>query len=70
MREGRGEGVITHQGVGTGQGGSQEGDVRGVSVASQPAHTELAGLDEKLGRPGDLVVLLTSRHLGPHQQVL
>ena len=41
-------GVWTDQGVCTGEGGSQEGDVRGVSVAGELAHSEVAGLDETL----------------------
>ena len=47
--EEEGVSVTTNQGVGSGECGAQECDVRGVSVAGQPAHSELVGLDETLG---------------------
>ena len=58
------------QGVGTGEGGTKERYVRGVSVAGQLPHSQLAGLDEDLGRPHHLVVVCPPRHLSPEQEVL
>ena len=44
----KGEGGRCHQGICTDKGGTQKADVRGVSVAGELVHTELAGLDETL----------------------
>ena len=41
--------MSTDHGVSSGDGWTKEGDVRGVSVAGELPHSELAGLDENLG---------------------